>query len=190
MRIIIILECVAISAGSQPFKRCGGGVLGSFHGVIMHILIALALVSLCAACSAPGQLATASRHPEVTISQTTPDKVKSALVSKMIDKGYRITKDSPYELAFDHPMDNILATVLLGSKYDSEPNARVSYSIAQSGEDVRVVTDLAAITNPGSAFERRTDLNGSAEAAKVQAFLDGLRTELKSSQTPKRKSSE
>ena len=98
----------------------------------------------------------------------------------MLNKGYRITKDTQFELAFDMPVDNAMVSVLLGSKYDSQPNKRVSYSIAQVGEDVRVVADFAVITNPGSAFERRTDLNESAATTDVQTLLEEVASESKS----------
>jgi hypothetical protein len=150
------------------------------------LLVVLALGCALCACAAPTHLDTPSGHAEVTISRVAPEKIKAALVNKMIDKGYRITKDTQFELAFDKPADSILVAALFGSKYDAIPNARVTYSIAQVGDDVRIVGDLAVITNPGSAHEQRTDMNGAAKDAPihdVQVFLDNLRTELTSTQT-------
>jgi len=72
----------------------------------------------------------------------------------MVNGGFRITKDTSYELTFDKPVENIAVAVLMGSKYDSQPNARVSYTFAQVNDTTRVVADVAIITNPGSAFER------------------------------------
>jgi hypothetical protein len=104
---------------------------------------------------------TPSGHAEVTISRLAPDKVKAALVNKMIDRGYRITKDTQFELTFDKPADNAVAVILLSSERGGTPNLRVSYSIAQVGDDVRVVA-VAVISNPGSPYEKRLDLNGAA----------------------------
>jgi hypothetical protein len=56
--------------------------------------------------------------------------------------------------------------VLLGSKYT--PDTRVSYD------------DLAVITNPGSAFEWRTEINEGPMSAEVQAFLTLLEPDLNS----------
>jgi hypothetical protein len=149
-------------------------------------LVVLALGCALSACTAATHLDTPSGHAEVTISRVAPDKVKAALVSKMIDKGYRITKDSQFELAFDKPADSAIAIILFSSEAGGTPNMRVAYSIAQVGADVRVVADLALITNPGSAHEQRTDLNGAGKDAPIhdaQAMLDNLRTELTSPQT-------
>jgi hypothetical protein len=144
-----------------------------------RFLIALAVAYFCSACASGVQHATPSGHSEVTVSKATPDKVKAVLVNKMINKGYRITKDTQFELAFDKPVDNVMVSVLLGSKYDSQPSQRVSYSIAQVGEGVRVVSDFAVITNPGSAFERRTDVNKADATTDVQTLLEEVASELK-----------
>jgi hypothetical protein len=151
----------------------------------LFVVLALASCGL-GACTAPTHLDTPSGHPEATISRTTPNKVKAALVHNMKDKGFQITKDKQFELAFDRPLDSKLAEALLGSKANGTPNLRITYSIAQVGDDVRVIADLAAITNPGSASEQSTDMNGAAKGAPVhdvQSFLDDLRTELNNAQT-------
>ena len=61
------------------------------------------------------------------------------------------------------------------------PKSRVTYSIAQVGDDVRVVADISMVTNPGTGHEERTDMNDTAKDAvahETQSFLDDLRTEL------------
>jgi hypothetical protein len=123
---------------------------------------------------------TPSGRAEVTIPNTTVDRVKSYLVSIMTNKGYRITKDSQFQISFDKPSENIALNVLLGSKYDSTPNMRVSYDIAALPNGIRVISDLAVITNPGSAFERRTEVNEGPASAEVQAILTLLEPELNS----------
>ena len=133
------------------------------------------LALCCAGCAAPVAHMTASGKPEVTIQRTTADAIKSAIVNRMVNGGYRITKDTPYEVAFDRPVQNIAAQVLLGSKYDSQPNARVSYMIATIGADVRIVTDIAIITNPGSPFEQRTEMNNSQDSSDVQRLLNEIK---------------
>jgi hypothetical protein len=129
-------------------------------------------------CGTPVTHATGSGKVEVAINGTAPEAVKAALVNNMLNAGYRITKDTAYEIAFDRPTDNIAVAVLLGSKYDAQPNARVSYSIAATPPTVRVVADIAIITNPGSGFEQRTEMNGSQDSVQVQALLDNMKASL------------
>ena len=140
-----------------------------------RIFIALASFLALSACA--GTLhrpQTASGRPEVTIANTTPEKIKPVLVSEMANAGYRITKDTPYELSFDKPVQNLAMAALLGSRYDAQPNARVTYTFAQIGNDTRVIGDVAVITNPGSAFERRTELNNGVDAYDLQTGLQRL----------------
>jgi hypothetical protein len=141
----------------------------------------LGIVVLCAAlggCGTPVTHATGSGKVEVEINGTTPESVKASLVNSMINRGYRITKDTPYEIAFDKPVDNLAVAVLLGSKYDAQPNARVSYFIAATPPAVRVVADIAVITNPGSGFEQRTEMNASQASVEVQGLLDQVKVSL------------
>jgi hypothetical protein len=141
------------------------------------------------ACAAPTGVDTPSAHPEVTISRVTPDKVKAVLVSKMTDKGYRVTQDTQFNLAFDKSASK----VFFQEGGTADRNQRVTYSIAQVGDDVRVVADVSMITNPSTGHEERTDMNDAAKDApahETQSFLDDLRTELNSAQTSDNKPSQ
>ena len=153
-------------------------------------LVVLTIAScVLGACAAPAHLDTPSAHPEVTISRVPADKVKAVLVSKMIDKGYRVTQDTQFNLAFDKSAGK--AFFREGGAADR--NQRVTYSIAQVGDDVRVVADISMITNPGTEHEARSDVNDAAKDApahETQAFLDDLRTELNSAQTSDNKPSQ
>lgn len=139
----------------------------------------LGIVAIAAALAGCGSVnhQTASGKVEVTISAT-PEAVKASIVNAMVNQRYRISKDTAYEIAFDKPSENLLAVAFLGSKYDGTPNTRVSYFLAPTPPTVRVVADFAIITNPGSSFERRTDLNRSEDTAQVQALLEGVKAEV------------
>lgn len=153
----------------------------------MRQIFVAALGLVLASCGTPVRQDTASGRPEVTVHHVASDRVKGALVSGMLNRGYRITKDSQFEIAFDRPVDNLAVAVLMGSKYDAQPNARVSYQIAQLGDDVRVVADMAIITNPGSAFERRMDVSAGADSPVIQAFLTTIAADLQKQQAPESK---
>jgi hypothetical protein len=132
----------------------------------------LALFSL-TACGTPVQHMTASGKVE-EVFQGTPEQIKGPLVGMMSTNGFNMTKDTPYMLAFDKPSDNLLANVLLGSRYDAIPNARVSFAFAPMGATTRVIADVSIVTNPGSSFERITPANNNESTGKLQDWLDGL----------------
>lgn len=56
-----------------------------------------------------------------------------------------------------------MANALFGSKYDATPNPRVTYTLMQDQGATRVIADFVIVTNPGSAFERLTPVNGSQD---------------------------
>jgi hypothetical protein len=128
-------------------------------------------------CTHPVQHFTPSGKVESVFLAPT-DAVKARLVNQMTDWHYTISKDTPYLISFDRPSEDLMANVLLGSKYDSTPNIRVTYTIMQmQSGSVRVVADFAVITNPGSGYERRTPINGSKDTMKFQEMLDRLARE-------------
>lgn len=142
------------------------------------VLVAMVMV---VGCVAPVQHNTASGKPEVTVSTSDVGAVKAALVSEMIDRGYNITTEGDFGMVFDRPVDNFLAGVLLGSSYDTTPNARIAYTLVPKSDGVRVVADIAVITNPGSAFEKRTEMNQSQSSLGVQEALDALKLRVEAS---------
>lgn len=127
---------------------------------------------LCACCVSP--LETATGKAEVTI--TAPRRqVKDALVSAMVDRGYTVANDSAYSMTFEKDADATL-TVLLGSQYDGRVVQRVRFTLVERKGSTRVVTDIHGVTNPGSPFEKISDLSTSSNLAhQAQAFLEKLR---------------
>ena len=53
---------------------------------------------------------------------------------------------------------------------------------SEAGSDTppvtRVVADIAIITNPGSGFKPRTEMNGSQDSVQIQAMLDQIKATL------------
>lgn len=125
-------------------------------------------------CTEPVTHATASGKPEVVVRGRNSEWVKGKLVNSMLNRGYSISNDTGYTIAFDRPVQNAFAAALLGSSYDSSPNTRVTFSTAEVSGGTRVVADLAVITNPGSAFERRTAFNGHEDSLQIQQMLNDL----------------
>ena len=143
----------------------------------MNKLWTLGLVLALGACAVPIQHQTASGRPEVLIRNTTPDSAKAAIVNGMMSRQYRISRDTPYEIAFDKAVDNVALQLLLATNH-SPVITRVSYTLASVGPDVRVVADTVTIQNPGSPVEQRMEnLNKEEDSPMAQAFLDSIRSE-------------
>ena len=141
---------------------------------LIKTLLIVATLSLTACQTVQHQ--TLSGKPEVTIFAADASLVKAEIINAMVNSGYNLSRDSAYQLVFDKQLTtNFTAQLLLGSNYDQVPAARVAYLISPTNEKVRVVADMSIVTNPGSAFERRTDMNHSKDAADLQTALGKLK---------------
>jgi hypothetical protein len=102
------------------------------------------------------------------------DRTKEALVALMTGRGYTISTDSTFLLAFDKPEDSLGAAILYGSDYDATPNLRVVYTVTGSSP-AQVVTRMLVVTNPGSAFERTSDVTENPKLrAQLADFIEQL----------------
>lgn len=144
---------------------------------IFNFCILLITLGL-AACATPIKHDTASGKVEATIKGASKATVKDRLTDAMINKGYSVTKSDDTVISFDRPVDNPMAAMFFGSRYDSTPNARVTFNLISKKGMVRVVADCQLITNPGSAFEQKTNVNNNAETANIQGWLNGIKSEL------------
>ena len=134
------------------------------------------LILLVSACATPVAHHTPSGKPEVTISSTDGELIKNLVISEMIDRGYSVSSEREYSIAFDRPVENVFAAALLGSQYNSTPNARITYTVVRTPNGLsRVVATLQVVTNPGSPHERYTDASGNRDSVEIQALLDRVR---------------
>ena len=146
-----------------------------------RVTTSILLSVLLSGCVTPVVHHTPSGKPEVTIASDDKDLVKSVLVSEMLNRGYDISKDSDYMIAFDRPVENALAAALLGSQYDSTPNARASYTVVLVADgSTRVVATLRFVTNPGSPYERYTEASDHRTSPEIQALLFRVRDKVES----------
>jgi hypothetical protein len=123
-----------------------------------------------AGCATTAQMKAAAVANQPIQVNVTKAAAKEAVAGVFIAKGYRITNDSDFVLEFSVPTSNVWAAVLLSSNYDSTVMARVQVQFV--GDNPTTVTWRAfLVTNPGSAFERLTDMSHSADAPNIQAAL-------------------
>ena len=150
--------------------------LPHFNRNFVHLALLPALILLVSACATPVAHHTPSGKPEVTIFSTDGELIKNLVISEMIDRGYSVSSEREYSIAFDRPVDNVFAAALLGSQYNSTPNARITYTVVRTPNGhSRVVATLQVVTNPGSSHERYTDASGNRDSVEIQALLDRVR---------------
>ena len=136
------------------------------------VMFAAAAISACTTTSGPPMA------PERQMSIKAPKaKVKEAIAALMVSRGYHIQRDTDFVMDFATNTQNFMATLLLSSNYDSRVETRVSVTFI--GDSPTQVTWRAAlITNPGSAFERPTDITNDPDGGNVQAQFVAIKAQL------------
>lgn len=145
---------------------------------VQAFIASIFLTIFMSGCATVQPLKTPTGKPEVTISNVTKKQVIDALTNQMLARGYQIKNVTEYNAVYGKRTDSFAAAILLGSRYDAIPEARISYAIVETGAGVRVVATLEMVTNPGSAFERVTDLSQGKDAHNIQNMLENLKASL------------
>ena len=142
----------------------------------MRTTIAWLLIAVCLSGCAGTQIQhnTASGRPE-RVFQAPPEAVRSALATELVNRGYRITKESQSLIEGEKYTDKLGAVIAYSTQYDSRVMVRVTYTMIPTAEGTRVVGDIAAVSNPGSGFERSHPLQNTQSAADMQNALNGLK---------------
>ena len=141
-------------------------------------LLAL-LVILLSACAAPApRLQTTSGNPEIVIPDVSKKQVINQIVSSKLEKGMQIKNVSDYGVTVSKRIDNsLMASLLYGSSYDSNPELRITYNVVEQGAAVKVFSRAEIITNPGSSFEKSSDVTRNF-ASQMQSELEQLKSKL------------
>lgn len=137
----------------------------------MLVLLAGLLIG---GCAAQVKHNTPSGKPEVTIGGKVGASARAIISGAMLDGGYNMRAGTDALLIFDKKTSGIMASMLFGSGYDSVPSERITYTVLEGDRYTRIVASMAMVTNPGSAFERITPMDGNENSVFIQQLL--LRT--------------
>lgn len=147
--------------------------------LVFKSMLGLFAILLVAGCGTPPQrLDTASGKPEIVIPHVERKQVIDTIVASKLEKGLKVLSVSDYSVVVGKVVTaSTMASFLYGSRYDSNPEARITYNIVETGDGVRVFSSTEMVTNPGSGFERKSDVTG-ALASEMQNELVQLRDKL------------
>lgn len=144
------------------------------------IIVVLGL--LFSSCTTNYNLNTSSGRAEVIIYNVEKKDVFTTIMNSMLTNGFSLKSQSEYNLTMTRRYDSVNdigVSMLLGSSYDAFPEHRVSFNIINFTNAIRIVVDVWIVTNPGSAFERITDLSKNSRMAHdYQNYLNNLKSSL------------
>jgi hypothetical protein len=117
-------------------------------------------------------------NPQVTISGTSPDRVKKALVAEMSKHKFHVAKDGGQTISFEQPaskaaLDSLPSRAVRGGS----PVERVTFTIAPEKDDLQVIADVV-ILRKLAAMEGETEINQGSEGHSVQAILDQIASQV------------
>lgn len=151
-----------------------------FHSWIPAICALLAAVLSCAGCATP-TMQTKSGRPEVTI-QASPDEVKGALESELINRGYLVKDDSgPIVMA---EKDAGTAAQIFSGTPSFRPQIRARFNVIKMATGTRVIGSLF-MTSPG--FRQENDFNRQRSNIELQYMLDCIAADLGIARDPNRR---
>lgn len=141
---------------------------------VRALMLCSILLSGCAT-QVPDRLTTASGKPEVTINDVTKADVIASVVEHAMSGDGIVKSVNDHEVVIVKKIEgNFLASFLYGSRYDSNPEVRLHLNFVQSGKAVKLYARAGIVTNPGSAFERTTDIT-AAQGSNLQERLENVR---------------
>lgn len=137
-------------------------------GIVVAVVVALA------GCATPPPLSTPSGNPEVRIHDVSKKQVLDTIVSATTAKGMQVKSINDYSVVVTKLADgDFMSALLFGSRYDSTPEARLTFTTIVDPGNIHVFARAEMVTNPGSAFERRHDVtNGYRQ--RLQTMLEQL----------------
>ena len=148
----------------------------------VHILVLGACACLLWGCAATPE--TYPTKPQVTITGMSVDRVKTALVSEMSKRKFRVAKNSGQDLAFEQPAFSTALQGLSSSAVRGNPIERVTYALAPEKDNMHVTANIVLVRKL-AAMEQETDINQGPEGKTVQAVLDKIASDVGALKTSK-----
>lgn len=154
-RPVLELLLKVIGPGCAQHLKPGGTKSVLVNKLNNFLVVAAAIGAT--GCSTP-KMQTPSGRPEVTIQNTSVEKLKPRVINKMLDDKFTVVSSDPVNMQFDKSA-TWLSNMLLGSPYDARTWTRVVVRLVDQGNgSVRVVEEVYIVSNKGSAFERLTEV--------------------------------
>lgn len=146
----------------------------------MRVVMTIAIHVLCIGCVTVERSAyTPSGKPEVTIKNTTLDRVSSEIVNEMSARGFSLVQQSTNSMMFNKQMTGgqaIGAQLLIGNSYSTTPESEVRFMLSNSGNSVNVIADMSMSTQMAFGQVNRQPMNNNnAWFNEVHALLDKVR---------------
>jgi hypothetical protein len=120
---------------------------------------------------------TPSGYPEELLTGVTVESTRAAIMDVCAARGSLVQESAGNHVVCGKVMtggDAVLAQLLIGNSYSTQPELKVRFTIYQSSAGVRVTAQQWMETQMAFGQMRRQDLNGNAQRNQIQAVLSAL----------------
>ena len=143
--------------------------------IITTNLLVLLVTSLSVGCATVPQ----TPAPTAIITGKSIEDVKGVIINIYTSSGWRLDKDSNYQLVFlSEAEPGSMATFLYSSRYESNVYYREKLTLSKVGETITIRPFQEIVTNYGSAFEKGNPISNYANTAArfvtIRAHLGAL----------------
>ncbi|MGD9671704.1 MAG: hypothetical protein AB7U75_22105 [Hyphomicrobiaceae bacterium] len=105
-------------------------------------------------------------------------EVAEAIIALSANAGATLAKQTPNQLTFQKKLDSVMASALLGTRYDFNVYSQSRFTLYQAGDATEVIVECATVQNAGSAFEKELDSTHTKDCEQAQLVLDYLNKKL------------
>lgn len=142
----------------------------SRRAAMKYFLLPLMLLG----CATYKPLPTASGAPEVTVEGKSKADVKNILMNKMIDRGFKLHKESESSLTFSRQSSSIGASILASAQMGQATDQRINLNLMEAGKGTRVVASLELVGYPGTSHEQSQDWTRTRYGNEFQGTLEDI----------------
>ncbi len=137
-------------------------------------------------CTSAPPLPPQPTSPQVTITGTSVDRVKKALIAEMSKRKFHVAKDGGQTISFEQPASSAaLQSLSSHAVRGGNPVERVTFTIASEKDDLQVSADVILLRKL-AAMEGETEINQGSEGQSVQAILDQIASQVGTPKTTKK----
>lgn len=133
------------------------------------------IVSIMTSCQTAEPIKATSKPPEVTIENATRKQIIDIISGEMRDGGFKILSVNDSKLLVGRKSGAALIASVYGSSFTGMAEERIAYNVIDVGNSVKVSADIGIVANPGTSFEKITNLNDTKYASSMQASLESLK---------------
>lgn len=121
-------------------------------------LLAAMVLSGCASLPPPQ---TPSGKPELMLSGVDAACVRSRMANALVNQGYGIKTMNDYSIIAERKVTSGAAAFLYSTPMSGSPNERLTITMIPQGNSMRMVMDMAYVSNAGTGFEKLTPITAS-----------------------------